>query len=132
MDKTHQRSAIAEACISQFVCCRCSTTLGKKTPATFMRYGAPFCSDECAERASDWTLEDGQRDIPDYLNDLNVMHDVEMSLSDVPPAPEKPSDRARYRMNLCTVSLMAGGPIHATAAQRAEAFLKTIGKWDGE
>ena len=67
---------------------------------------------------------------PSYSSNLNTIHFAEMSLSDMPPAPDKKSDRTRYRENLCVVSLMAGGPIHATANLRAEAFLKTIGKWE--
>jgi hypothetical protein len=68
--------------------------------------------------------------VPDYCNDLNDMHEAEMSLKDTPPAPGEKSDRARYREILCIVALMAGGPIHSTASQRAEAFLKTIKKWE--
>jgi hypothetical protein len=64
-----------------------------------------------------------------YLQDLNAMRELEMSLSDMPPAPDKKSDRTRYREELCVVCACHGGPIHATAVQKAEAFLKTIGKW---
>jgi hypothetical protein len=56
--------------------------------------------------------------------------EAEMFLSDMPPKPDTKSDRTRYRENLCVVTLMSGGPIHATAAQRAEAFLITVGKWE--
>ena len=73
--------------------------------------------------------------VPNYLNDLNAMHEAEKTLSDVSPGKDKngdniPSDIARYRLNLCIVCMSNGGPITATAAQRAEAFLKTIGKWE--
>lgn len=69
-------------------------------------------------------------DEPLYTSNLNLMHDAEMTLSEIPPDPEKKSDRTRYRENLCIVALMKGGPVHATADLRAEAFLKTIGKWE--
>lgn len=39
-----------------------------------------------------------------------------------------------YETNLCRVivSIVEAECIHATAAQRAEAFLKTIGKWEDD
>jgi hypothetical protein len=68
--------------------------------------------------------------VPDYLNDLNAMHCAEEMLAD--------DQWVEYRENIRTVVL---GPvryvsqwckadIHSTAAQRAEAFLRTIGKWE--
>lgn len=73
--------------------------------------------------------------VPYYQHDLNAMREAEMTLSDVPPpvTPENPnpkSERTRYREQLCVVCCMAGGPIHATAAQRSEAFLKVKGRWE--
>jgi len=69
--------------------------------------------------------------VPDYLNDLNAMHDAEKVLGE---------KRIRsYAFTLAQV--LDTSPtvdlddqflnIHATAAQRAEAFLRTIGKWKG-
>jgi dissimilatory sulfite reductase (desulfoviridin) alpha/beta subunit len=56
--------------------------------------------------------------IPDYLNDLNAMHDAEKMLTN--------EQRGIYCMRLST--LLYG---HCTtAAQRAEALLRTIGKWE--
>jgi hypothetical protein len=48
--------------IDSMPCCRCGG------PAKLVRYNAAFCSDECAERASDWTLEDGHEAMPDCLH----------------------------------------------------------------
>ena len=65
--------------------------------------------------------------VPDYLNDLNAMHEAVKTL----PQNLMP----RYFACLCNVvsgSLSLYGyskATEATAAQRAEAFLKTIGKW---
>lgn len=64
--------------------------------------------------------------IPDYLNDLNAMHEVERALN-------ISDEQITYWKNtlefVCnrdnTITLMA------TAAQRAEAYLRTIGKWEG-
>jgi len=63
-------------------------------------------------------------DLPDYLNDLNAMHEAEKTLN-------VSDEQITYWQNtlqlVCdrhnTITLMA------TAAQRAEAFLRTIGKW---
>lgn len=77
--------------------------------------------------ACGWKDAEGQ--FPDYLNDLNAMREAESTLgseiwdfaknleSIVHPEPTK-STWAAWAY-CCT----------ATAAQHAEAFLKTIGKW---
>lgn len=60
-------------------------------------------------------------DLPDYLNDLNAMHEA-----------EKLVDTDVYREVLATVYGRATARYdfeRATATQRAEALLKTIGKW---
>jgi hypothetical protein len=57
---------------------------------------------------------------PDYTKDLNAMHRAELKLDD--------GKRREFREQLCIVCLMDGGPIHATASQRATAFLIAIGK----
>jgi hypothetical protein len=59
---------------------------------------------------------------PDYLNDLNAMYEAEKTLD------------YDYLNDLEeSVSFHFGvTPFHSTAAQRAEAFLKTIGKWEEE
>jgi hypothetical protein len=59
---------------------------------------------------------------PDYLNDLNAIHEAEKVLNNV--------QRERYRTEL--VYSHAGRDVFATAAQRAEAFLRTIGKWEDD
>lgn len=66
------------------------------------------------------------RPIPDYLNDLNAMHEAEKVLT------EKQFNN--YYCELFEVVKMSlARPteliFNATASQRAEAFLKTIGKW---
>jgi hypothetical protein len=56
--------------------------------------------------------------IPDYLNDLNAMHEAEKVL------PRQL--RGRFQTLLAELSLT---PYSATAAQRAEAFLRTLDLW---
>lgn len=62
----------------------------------------------------------GQTEVPDYCNDLNAMHEAEKTLD--------------YNM-ICDMEDSVGfrfaiKPFHATARQRAEAFLRTLGKWE--
>lgn len=71
---------------------------------------------------------------PDYLNDLNAMHEAEKTLTE--------KQAIWYLQKLSQVRLKQGEGgmiacmldrmVFATAAQRAEAFLRTIGKWRDE
>lgn len=118
MDATKQRIAIAEAC----------------------GFVAPFStatekwSDEGGGGYAEITRDSRGRELPDYLNDLNACREMEKVLSTIrPPAtqdnPNPKSQIEQYRETLCIVTLMDGGPISARAAQRAEAFLKTLNLW---
>lgn len=79
----------------------------------------------------------GWNKVPDYLSDLNVMHEAEKLMNDSQKAyfvghlmqivpNDNPNDciksvtRAKFKY------------INATSAQRAEALLRTIGKWEEE
>lgn len=68
--------------------------------------------------------------LPNYPNDLNAMAEAEARLTE--------KERLRYLVKLVSVvgrgrdSNIAGNinaAVFATAAQRAEAFLRTLGKW---
>jgi len=61
-------------------------------------------------------------DLPDYLNDLNAMHEAEKVLTN--------AQENGYITILCLDIQPEPKLFHATAAQRAEAFLRTIGKWE--
>jgi hypothetical protein len=70
-----------------------------------------------------------KHDIPNYLNDLNAMHKAEMSRVDM----EDGRFIVLFREYLHTILGHDGSlAIHATGIQRAEAFLRTIGKWEEE
>jgi len=82
-----------------------------------------------------WTDFDGTAyySLPDYCNDLNAMHEAWCSLT--------LWEHQEFRHELQAVIAYAQedeephkGPCHsvcnATALQRAEAYLRTIGKWD--
>ena len=77
--------------------------------------------------------------IPDYCNDLNTMHEAEKVL-DMHQQYDYGEALARMRIGAefdDPEGFSPNGwgyysPITATAAQRAEAYLKTIGKWQQE
>ena len=115
MSPENQRIAIAKAC-------------GWKTFEDSENYPSPKVWTDPGGRARCWS------DIPDYLNDLNAMHEAEKTLT--------PDQQDGYQNGLG--NLVAGQPFetynhwsnvgcafvcHATAPQRAEAFLKTLGLW---
>lgn len=66
---------------------------------------------------------------PDYLNDLNAMHEAEWTLSS--------EQHATFREKLKEIQSLTAGVyrdyerayVSAPAEDRAEAFLRTIGKW---
>ena len=68
-------------------------------------------------------------DIPDYLNDLNAMHEAEKTLDF--------RDRRKFAEKLSAITETERGDhwddalalCHATAKQRAEAFLRAKGLW---
>jgi hypothetical protein len=66
---------------------------------------------------------------PDYLTDLNAMHDAEKML--IRPNLYAKGGWGTYLRHLSIVT-DEQHPIDATAAQRAEAFLRAVGKWEGE
>lgn len=72
------------------------------------------------------------QDLSDYLNDLNAMHEAEkvLGMTDLTPRDKSVygSNGSNYRKYLCAIAGNIGS-IHATAAQRAEAFLRTLGLW---
>ncbi len=78
----------------------------------------------------DWRLKPF-RGIPDYLNDLNAMHEAEKMFSN--PQWQEYGYQLEHSMLGMPASLTLhdlATVAHATAAQRAEAFLKTIKKWE--
>jgi hypothetical protein len=69
-----------------------------------------------------------KHDIPDYLNDLNAMAEAETC---------EAIQRVGYAKYIECLAIACGTErlgalVFATAAQRAEAFLRTIGKWEDD
>ncbi len=79
----------------------------------------------------DWLRGEGEviygtENLPDYLNDLNAMHEAEKVFG-----PFGTETWAKYARNIRQGDIVAlsGELLHATAAQRAQAFLMTLGLW---
>jgi len=79
-----------------------------------------------------WVSPHGKRgELPDYLNDLNAMAEAIATLG---------YDKQQDWLNKLSYVLgfksrnnwVLSDLVNATAAQRAEAFLKTIGKWEDD
>lgn len=74
--------------------------------------------------------------LPDYCNDLNAMHEAEKVVA----SQCKEHDYWFFVRQLMGFpdaecdwdEVLHFNAIHATARQRAEAFLRTIGKWEEE
>lgn len=76
--------------------------------------------------------------IRDFYNDLNAMHEAEMTLFETEDGWNEYARRLHHAMAQESIKAfidfqkrdsIIGFAIHAGSAQRAEAFLKTIGKW---
>jgi hypothetical protein len=106
MDKDEQRIAIAEAC-------------GWTDISNGLGYD-PL--DKREYKNHQW--------LPDYLSDLNAMHEAETTL-ELPGADTIQVQLNAYAQWLQRLSIAAGNhyTFQATAAQRAEAFLRTLGLW---
>ena len=110
MNPDHQRCAIAEAC-------------GWKAPGDCTRqpphaWQSPL--DGCC-----------YDNLPDYLADLNAMHEAEAALT---TWQQEVFGGFLYHGKVCAFQDVCTGQIvfgcaHATAARRAEAFLRATGRW---
>ena len=68
----------------------------------------------------------GSQGIHNYCNDLNAMHEAEKVLNHI--------RAAEYARILTSIAWQSEQPVFApmtaTARERAEAFLRTLGKWE--
>jgi hypothetical protein len=126
MNKEKQRIAIAEAC-------------GWKGPYSDLRWlklqnGLRSENRETLRKLCGRTPCGEREELPDYLNDLNAMHGAEQILW-------RMDWSHRYAFNDHLANTIRGRTVNrnewnaetlldATAAQRAEAFLRTINKWE--
>lgn len=112
MDKRKQRIAIAEAC-------------GWKREAELPKYAEVWINPDGFQIG--WRRFDNEPwenpPIPDFLNDLNAIHEAEKKLTD--KQKEIYVDLLFDIAEVCALTVT-----FASSAQRAEAFLRTIGKWE--
>ena len=114
MTNEQQRIAIAEACGWKKMNWNEATVYGSPT------HGFRVWKSKHQDSIMSYKGRVGER-IPDYLNDLNAMHEAERTMGD-------PQLWVEYQSYLSDVMGHVGWLYHATASQRAEAFLRTIGK----
>ena len=124
MTEEQQRIAIAEAC--GWTCCGCVEGC---TPHGL----SPSFSIHDYNFKKVMAMEVPIGDLPDYLNDLNAMHEAEKVLINEQDLKYSESlalvVKARWKTNN---SYDMQKFRSATAAQRSEAFLKTIEKWEAQ
>lgn len=117
MNKDKQRIAIAEYC--GWTCCGCVQELQPHGLAPWLKVSDYTTAQVLNHEVPIDTL-------PDYLGDLNAMHEVEKLLGDL-------GSWALLDYDQELALLTDSWKWNATAEQKAEAFLRTIGKWeDGE
>jgi hypothetical protein len=71
-------------------------------------------------------------DLPDYLNDLNAMHEAEKMLEGGRTWNRYTDELGKacyYNPSVHCLRSLANIIVSATAAQRAEAFLRTLNLW---
>ncbi len=114
-----QRIAVAEACGWKFAKIRKGSCGGDVCESVWFKPGF-----EPSEQTADWITHNGRIDPPDYLNDLNAMHEAEKVL--------RPVQWVSYWSFLEPIVCRPYNTsiLHATATQRAEAFLRTLGLWE--
>ncbi len=137
-----QRIAIAEVCGKDVLGWR---FYWRKHESYEWRESPTYCDKELAEEAASkeqrWGTEIGKIEefkapamCPDYLNDLNAMHEAEKVLTSRQSAVFEIEvlhlTTGKEKFDYDRGDLIA--VITATAAQRAEAFLRTIGKWEDD
>ena len=115
MNTDKQRIAIAEAC-------------GWKCPCGHKEAFACWVRPSAMEHQTEW--------LPDYLVDLNAMHEAEKVLT---PKYQPAKGESQWSDYLAWLGFCGENKtrevyecVTATAAQRAEAFLRTVGKWEDD
>jgi hypothetical protein len=118
MNKEAQRIAIAEACgwkmhtvakDDPYTCTHCGIHY---SPMIWRAWEIPYL----------WCNKNNETQPPNYLGDLNAMHEAEKALTS--------EQVTSYVYLLELMNDRWYTPAFATAPQRAEAFLSTIGKWE--
>jgi hypothetical protein len=80
-----------------------------------------------------WIMHEGHMEevrVPKYLSDLNAMHEAEKVLFEKDKTIQFGEARYSSRYRTTLIHQTNGNEWHATAPQRAEAFLRTLNLWD--
>lgn len=96
------------------------------------RLGCPVCghsSDHKTEYKCGKCNGTGRLDVPDYCHDLNAMHEVEALKASDMLWCQNYQEHLRFTCDTQGFDWETCFIWHATARQRATAFLKTIGGW---
>lgn len=137
MNPTEQRIAIAEACGWKWYRRPATGPWANKPyrvlyhPQIVPEFMATLQEADMSERQCNDVFLWREGIVPDYLNDLNAMHEAENTgLKDVNELSRylDELDRVCVPTHICPTT-HAQAVIMATASQRAEAFLRTKGLW---
>ncbi len=123
MKPEEQRIAIAEACGAKWM----NRWSASHATLTFMKEGKGSSNPDWSfcHKDEEVPMDDT---IPDYLHDLNAMHEAEKILN----TPIHMQKHAWNNYKGILEDVTKGSSFHATAVQRAEAFLKTLNLWKHE
>jgi hypothetical protein len=109
MSPEKQRIAIAGACGWTEI-----------QPSEYAPFGKPYLVGRSPNKFVENLLN-----IPDFCNDLNAMYEAEKALTE----GQRIDYVAKHLWEIVPAKYCFAHYFWATAAQRAEAFLRTIGKW---
>ncbi len=112
-----QRVLIAEAC-GWKVADHCITKRMMRGEGARALRGAP---PDFGYAPDGWTIATSNYSLPDFVNDLNAMHEAEKVLTERQWMSYYENLYQRYGSQQA---------VHATAAHKSEAFLKATGKWE--
>jgi len=136
MNEQDQRIAIAEACGAEWRVNKSGNRLLVFPQLYNLDGTCDLAKADGTERLAAWDYIWREGCIPNYLHDLNAMHEAEKVLTD---AQYTQYENLMWDIIATQSKWQKVGGImlpaerfrdsSATAAQRAEAFLRTIGKW---
>jgi hypothetical protein len=105
------------------------TSKGRNMTPTEINTEIAIATGFCAPNGI-WSLNGIRTPIPNYCNDLNAMHEVTSVLGDRTTQRFTDELIKATKADSHGVAVIYSSLYDATAAQRAEAFLRTIGKWE--
>lgn len=117
------RIAVAEACGYETMMASPDLMWNKKENRAVIKPGTKV---EAARLRMKMEYVIGKQTLPDYPNDLNAMHEAVMAQ---PPQMRLTINQQLMESLRPNEAYIMDRTINATARQRAEAFLRVLGKW---